>query len=91
MKLSERIRNKGGIFTAYEWEMWRQATADEVAQREEKNEALRNGIADLIDIMKTPAIRGAKTTLQMCKFLDVWISELEDALLADTKEQSNVR
>ena len=37
-------------------------------------------IHDLIETMKKPAIRGAKTTLQMCKFLDVWISDLEDAL-----------
>ena len=45
MKTSEKIRTKGGIFTAYEWEMWRQATADEVAQLEAENEALKKDAA----------------------------------------------
>jgi len=46
-----------------------------------ENEALRDGISEAIATMKEPATRGAKTTLQMCKFLDVWILGLEDALL----------
>ena len=50
---------------------------------EKQNEALRHTVEDLIVTMKQPAIRGAKTILQMCKFLDVWIKDLEDALLKE--------
>ena len=49
---------------------------------EADNEASRHIVEDLIVTMKQPSIRGAKTTLQMCKFLDVWITDLEDALEA---------
>jgi hypothetical protein len=52
-----------------------------------KNEALHHTVFDFITAMKTPTFRSAKTTLQMCKILDGWIVDLENALL--TKEDKN--
>ena len=86
MKLSEEgfviIRYR--LTDEHKAEIDREIT-DEVTQLEAENEALRHTVEDLIVTMKQPAIRGAKTTLQMCKFLDVWILDLEDALL--TKDE----
>ena len=65
-----------------------------VVKIEELEDDKRRGsniVYDLIETMKQPAIRGSKTTLQMCRFMDVWITDLEDALSHLREEQSNVR
>ena len=52
MKTSEKIRTKGGIFTSYEWEMWRQETADRVAELEVGIDRLRKEIVLKADYIK---------------------------------------
>lgn len=46
MKTSEKIRDKGGIFTAYEWGEWRDEIADEVAKLERQVATLRRVLDD---------------------------------------------
>ena len=83
MKLSEKIRNE---WLGFRWLTTKQALelALEVAQLEAGNEALKNAVADLYKQRM-----GMSSTIKLETGL--LAHDIYNALIADTKEQSNVR